>query len=61
MHTFGIQRSNLSNVQTFTAGNEIFHSGTNSAWSDNFIMYIAGVAFLYNSAETVRLTSFQCN
>lgn len=40
-----VLRSNLSNVQTFTVGNEIFYSRTNSAWSDNFIIYIAGVPY----------------
>lgn len=45
-----VLRSNLSNVQTFTARNEIFCFGTNSAWSDNFIIYIAGVPY-YRRAE----------
>lgn len=45
-----VLRSNLLNVQTLTVGNEVFYFGTNSACSDNFIIYIAGVPY-YRRAE----------
>lgn len=45
-----VLRSNLLNIQTLTVGNEVFYFGTNSACSDNFIIYIAGVPY-YRRAE----------